>query len=170
MRVSLDVLLSKYNNDVLDLHDFDVHVQQRLCTLFFGWLQINPLLCFWPIYSTKHNRTKSSMYTNHGYDKTHTQNPLILRRNDISFGHADQYDRNGKVSVYESRIILNSSLISTTGKTLTVKDISRPKTRKNVWKSKIYGSKKNKTKSNMNPQYTGISRLSGYIYQVSLCL
>ena len=68
---------------------------------------------------------------NHGYDKTHTQNPLILRRNDISFGHADQYDRNGKVSVYESRIILNSSLISTTGKTLTVKDISRPKIRKN---------------------------------------
>ena len=36
MRVSLDVLLSKYNNNVLDLHDFDGHVQQRLCTLFFG--------------------------------------------------------------------------------------------------------------------------------------
>ena len=142
MKVSLDVLLSRYNNDVLDLHVLYVHVQQRLCTLFCCWVQIHPLLCFfWPINSTKHNRTKSSMYLNHGYDKTHTQNPLILRRYHISFGHADQYDRNSKVSVYESRIILNSSLIITTGKTLTVKDMSRPKIQKNFWNSKIYDSK-----------------------------
>ena len=136
MKVSLDVLLSKYSNDVLDLHVLEVHVQQRLCTLFCCWVRIHPLLCFWPVNYTKHNRTKSSMYMNHGYDKTHTQSPLILRRNDISFGHADQYDQ-----IDESRIILNSSLIITTWKASTVKDMSRPKIQKNFWKSKIYGNK-----------------------------
>ena len=67
--------------------------------------------------------------------------------------------------------VLNSSLATAVGKTVTVKNLNKPEILKLFLKSKVKDkeSKWNKPESNTNHSHTRISRLARYIYQSS-CL
>ena len=132
-------------------------------TLFLS--EVHPLLQMGLRNPTKHNRVKSSMYAKHGNNETPIKNPSIPRGEHNRFGYTDSKT---KIITLPSRIqgVLSLSLVVTTGKTSTVKNLNIPQTVKLFCKSKVFSGKYSKPKSSINPPF----RLGGYVYLSLSCL
>ena len=128
-------------------------------TLFLS--EVHPLLQMGLRNPTKHNRVKSSMYAKHGNNET-------LRFLEESITALAIQTSKTKIITLPSRIqgVLSLSLVVTTGKTSTVKDLNIPQTVKLFCKSKVFSGKYSKPKSSINPPF----RLGGYVYLSLSCL
>ena len=94
---------------------------------------------------------KPSIYTNHGFEKTWSQNSLVTSEENSCFGHTDLFFR---FSTRSEGILLDSHHYHIVRKKSLVKDLKETEIHKISGKSKAYDSKFRKPKSDTNRSHS----------------
>ena len=130
------------------------------------FVEVHPLLSLWLRNSIKHNWARSRANTNHCIDESQLKS-LIFQEGNNRVRHVETYVIKTIRFLSRNHRILGLSIITTIGKTATVKDLNKLEIHILFWKSKFSGSKWSKPKIDIN---TKVSKLARYIYQSSSCL